>query len=104
LTYVASLRRREVGLRLAIGAVRGDIVAQFVLKALHVVGAACVAGLALSFAFTGALSGMLYGISRFDPATLTGVIALVVAMSAVAALVPAMRAARVDPMQTLREE
>ena len=104
LSYIVSLRRREVGLRVALGAQQGNIVAQFVGKALRVVAIACVVGVALSFAFSRALAGMLFGVSPFDAATLAGVIALVTGVAAVAALVPAVRAARVDPMTVLRDE
>jgi predicted permease len=104
LSYVASLRRREVGLRVALGAQQNNIVAEFVGKALRVVAIACVVGLALSVAFSGVLSGMLFGVSRFDAATLSGVVALVTGVALVAALVPAVRAARVDPMAVLRDE
>lgn len=61
LSYVVSLRRREVGLRLALGALRRQIIGQYLVHGLRVVGLACVCGLALSFAFTRALSSMLYG-------------------------------------------
>ncbi len=104
LSYVVSLRRREVGLRVALGARNRNIVAQFVAKALRVVTIACVAGLALSFVSARLLSGMLFGVSPSDPLTLAGVIGLVTVVAVLAALVPAMRAARVDPMQVLREE
>jgi putative ABC transport system permease protein len=104
LGYVVSLRRREVGLRVALGAQQANIVAQFLGKALRIVAIACVAGLVLSFAFSRALSGMLFGVSPFDAATLAGVVALVTVVAVVAALVPAIRAARVDPMTVLRDE
>jgi ABC-type lipoprotein release transport system permease subunit len=104
LNYVVSLRRREVGLRVALGALTADIVSQFLLKALRVVAIACVVGLALSVAFARVLSGMLYGVSPSDPATLSGVVILVMAVAALAALLPAVRASRLDPMQVLREE
>ena len=104
LSYVVSLRRREVGLRVALGAVWRDIVAQFLARALRVVGVACAAGLALSFVFARVLSGMLYGVSPSDPVTLTIVVAIVLAVALVAALLPAVRASRIDPMQALREE
>jgi ABC-type antimicrobial peptide transport system permease subunit len=104
LSYVVNLRRREVGLRVALGALSGDIVSQFLRKVLRIVAVACAAGLALSFMFTRALSGMLYGVSPSDPATLSSVVAIVVIVAAVAAFVPAMRAARIDPMQALRED
>jgi putative ABC transport system permease protein len=104
LSYVVSLRRREVGLRMALGALQGKIVTQFLLRALRVVGAACVVGLVLSFAFTRALSGMLYDVSPSDPITLSAVILLVVGVATLAAILPAVRASRIDPMQALREE
>jgi putative ABC transport system permease protein len=104
LSYVVSLRRREVGLRVALGAPRRRIVAELVAKALRVVGIACVAGIALSFAFGGLLAGMLYGVSSADPLTLVAVVVLVTAVGVVAAFLPALRAARVDPMVVLREE
>jgi putative ABC transport system permease protein len=104
ISYVVSLRRREVGLRLALGAVRRDIIVQFVGHGLRLVGIACAVGLALSFAFTRALSGMLYGVSAFDPITLASVVGLVMGVALLAALIPATRAAFVEPMQVLREE
>ncbi|HVS22833.1 MAG TPA: ABC transporter permease [Gammaproteobacteria bacterium] len=104
LSYVVSLRRREVGLRLALGALQGHIVGQFVSKALRVVGVACVVGLALSFASARALQGMLFGVSATDPVTLAAVVGIVVGVGALAAFLPALRAARLDPMRTLREE
>ena len=104
LSYVASLRRREVGLRVALGALQGRIVAEFLGTALGVVAIACVAGLALFFALSRLLAGLLYGVSSTDPLTLGAVVALVTAVGAMAALFPALRAARVDPMTVLREE
>ena len=104
LSYVVGLRRREVGLRVALGAVSRDIVAQFLLRSLRVVAVACLAGLALSFLFTRFLSGMLYGVSPSDPVTLSAVVAVVVGAAVLAAIVPAASAARIDPMQALREE
>jgi predicted permease len=104
LSYIVSLRRREIGLRLAVGAAQRDIVAHFVRKALGVVGIALVAGLALSLALGRALAGMLFGISAADPMTLGGVVLLVVGVAALAAFLPSLRASRIDPMQALREE
>ena len=104
LSYVVSLRRREVGLRVALGAQQRNIVAQFIAKALRVVAIACVIGAAAALAFSRFISGMLFEVSPGDPATLGGVIVLVVAVAALAALLPAWRAARVEPMRVLREE
>ncbi|RPI27624.1 MAG: FtsX-like permease family protein, partial [Acidobacteria bacterium] len=104
LSYVVSLRRREVGLRLALGARRTTIVRQFLLKGLRVAGCASACGLVLAGGFTHVLAGMLYGVSASDPVTLVGVTAIVLAVAAMASLLPALRASRFDPMHLLREE
>ena len=104
LSYVVGLRRREIGLRLAVGAAQRDIVTYFVRKALGVVGVALVAGLALSLALGRVLAGMLFGVSAADPVTLGAVIVLVVGVALLAAFLPALRASRIDPMHALREE
>jgi len=104
LSYIVSLRRREVGLRVALGALPAAIVGQFVGKALRVVSIAGAAGLLLALAFGRALSGMLFGVSPFDPTALAAVVVLVLAIAVLAALLPALRAARIDPTEALREE
>jgi putative ABC transport system permease protein len=104
LSYVVSLRRREIGLRLALGALRSDVIRQFLGQGLRVVTLACACGVALSVVFSRVLSGMLYGVSASDPATLSSVVGIVLTVAALAALVPATRAAFVEPMRVLREE
>lgn len=104
LSYAVSARQREVGLRLALGALREQIVKQFVLEGLRVTLLGCVAGWGLAAAFARILSGMLYGVSPTDAATLSAVIFLVLAVAGAASLVPAIRAAQVEPMEVLREE
>jgi putative ABC transport system permease protein len=104
LSYITRLQRREVGLRLALGAARSGILGHFVGQGLRVAAIASALGLILSFGLTRALSGMLYGVAPSDPATLAGVVVLVLAVATLAALVPATRAALTSPMRTLREE
>ena len=104
LNYVVALRRREVGLRLALGSTRGGVVRQFLTHAVWVVAVASAAGVALALASARLLSGMLFGVSASDPPTLAAVVAFVIGVTAVAALVPATRAARVSPMIALRED
>ncbi|HEV8412569.1 MAG TPA: ABC transporter permease [Bryobacteraceae bacterium] len=104
LSYIVHTRRREVGLRLALGALRGQIVRKFLGQGLSVAALAALAGLALSLAFTRLLAGMLYGVAPTDPFTLTAVILLTLAVAAVASLIPAIRAALLEPMQVLRDE
>jgi putative ABC transport system permease protein len=104
ISYTVNVRRREVGLRLALGAMRTQVAGQFVGSGMAVAGVGCAAGLGMSVAFTRLLSGMLYGVSPTDPATLAAVAVGVLGVSAAAALVPAVRAARLEPMAVLRDE
>jgi putative ABC transport system permease protein len=104
MSYVVSLRRREVGLRLALGALRRDIVRHFVLKGLRVIAPACAAGLALAGGSGRLLTGMLYGVSPYDPVTLSAVVVIVVFVATLASLLPAARAALVQPVRVLRDE
>ncbi len=104
ISYTVNVRRREIGLRLALGAMRTQVAGQFVGSGLAVAGIGCAAGLAMSVAFTRLLAGMLYGVSATDPATLGAVAAGVLSVSAAAALIPAVRAARLEPMAVLRDE
>jgi predicted permease len=103
-SYAVSRRRRESALRLALGALRRDIVRQFLGQGLRVAAIACACGLVLSVVFARAFSGMLYGVSPLDPATLSSVAGIVLGVTALAALIPAMRAALTQPMRALRED
>jgi predicted permease len=104
LSYIVSLRRREVGLRLALGATRSGILRRFIAQGVRVAGVACFGGLVLSIAFARALSSMLYGVSSSDPVTLSSVVGIVLTVAALASFIPAARAAFVEPMRILRNE
>jgi putative ABC transport system permease protein len=104
LSYLVQLRRREVALRIALGALRVDVVRQFVDQGLRIVSWGCFVGLALAAAFARMLSSMLFGVSATDVVTLGAVVLIVLAVSFLASLAPAIRAARFEPMQALREE
>lgn len=97
-------RMREIGVRSALGASRADIVALVVRQAMTLTGFGVALGLAGAMVASRALITLLFGVSRLDPITYLGVIALLGAVSAMAAWVPAWRAARVDPTITLRME
>jgi FtsX-like permease family len=96
--------RREVGLRIALGALPQQIALRFLFQGLRVSIVGCLFGLALAAASVRLLSGMLYGVSSFDPATFGGVVVLVLLVAALATLLPGARAARTDPMRVLRDE
>ena len=104
LSYLVNVRSREIALRLTLGALRVQVVRQFLGQGIRVSLIGCLAGLALAAAFARLLSGMLYGVSVTDVATLAGVVTLVLAVSVLASLFPAIRAARVEPACALREE
>ncbi|HLH44109.1 MAG TPA: ABC transporter permease [Bryobacteraceae bacterium] len=104
LGYLVAARRREVGLRLALGAMRGQILSRFLLEGLGITMAGCAAGIGLALAFAKLLSGMLYGVTAWDKSTLASVVVLVLVVAALASLIPSVRAARVEPMQVLRDE
>ena len=104
LAYVVSQRTREMGVRFALGAQRGDVVWLIMRQAgvLVVVGVAI--GLGLAFASTRFIRSYLYGVSAHDVWTMAVVAAVLLLSAAVAAYLPARRAASVDPMQALRSE
>ena len=104
LSYSVNVRRREVGLRLALGALGGQILKQFLLEGLVVSFLGCMVGWALAAMSGRLLSGMLYGVSPSDFTTSFAVVLLVLVVAAIASLAPAMRAARVEPMNVLRDE
>jgi putative ABC transport system permease protein len=104
LSYLVNMRRREVGLRLALGARRVQIVRRFLGQGLAMSLVACAAGLGLSAAVNRVLAGMLYGVSASDPTTLSAVAVIVLSAAALASLIPSVRGALVEPMRVLRDE
>ncbi len=103
LSYLARTRQREVGLRLALGALRGRIVASFLWQGLRVAALGCVAGLLLSVVAARSISSMLYGVSALDAETYGAVLVGILAVATLASLLPSWRAARVEPVEALRE-
>jgi putative ABC transport system permease protein len=95
-------RMREIGVRSALGASRGDIVGLILRQGLTLTGIGVIIGLGGAVAASQAIISILYGISRFDPITYFGVIALLASVSGIASWVPAWRAAKIDPSITFR--
>jgi predicted permease len=104
LAYLTSQRTREFGVRLALGASPGGILRLVVGEGSLLAAAGAAVGLAGAATMTGALRGLLYGVTPLDGLTLSGVAVLVVAVAVVAVGGPALRAARIDPTTALRAE
>jgi putative ABC transport system permease protein len=104
LSYAVARRRREIGLRMALGAGRGEILALILRDAMRLVAAGLALGLAGAAAGGRLLESMVYGIQPGDPVFLAAACGAMVITSVAAAYVPAKQAAAVDPMQSLRSE
>jgi ABC-type antimicrobial peptide transport system permease subunit len=104
LSYMVVQRTLEIGLRMALGAQRADVLRMIVRRGLTLALIGLGVGLAISAMMTRLLSGMLYGIRPSDPVTFVAVTAILLLVSLVASSVPASRAARLDPMETLRDQ
>jgi putative ABC transport system permease protein len=102
LSYLVTLRSREIGLRMALGALPGQIRAGFLARGVGISLLGCLFGLAAAAALSRLLAGMLYGVSGTDAITYCGVSFGVLSIAAAASALPAHRAAHVDPMQALR--
>jgi predicted permease len=104
IAYTVSLRLREFGVRMALGARRTDINRLVIGQGLVLSCVGVAAGLVIAAALTGVMSSLLYGVSATDPFTFATVAATLVAIAALASYLPARRAARIDPNQALRWE
>jgi putative ABC transport system permease protein len=104
LSYLGRMRRREMGLRLAIGATRAQILAVIVVQGFRIVAVGCAAGLAMGLAASHLIQGMLYAVRPTDPETYAAIILLVFLVAVIASAGPALRAATTDPAKVLREE
>jgi ABC-type antimicrobial peptide transport system permease subunit len=102
MAYAVSQRTRELGIRMALGASRGDVLRLVVTQGLRLTLMGVVFGLVASFAVTRLITSLLYSVSPTDIVTFT-VVPLVLAVAALAAsYLPALRATRIDPMTALR--
>lgn len=103
-SYSVHQRRREIGLRMALGARRKDVLWQVVGRGMALAAAGLLAGLVGSFFVVRLLSGLLFGVSSTDPATYLGVSAVLALVALAACYFPARRASGLDPMAVLRHE
>jgi ABC-type antimicrobial peptide transport system permease subunit len=103
-SYAASQRTQEIGVRMALGASRSEILRLVLGRGLVLVGGGLATGLAAAFAVSRLLSNFLFNVSPSDPVTFVGVPLLLGGMALVASYIPAFRATRIDPAVALRSE
>jgi predicted permease len=104
LSQLVSYRRREIGVRMALGATRPSVAALILRQGIMVIGAGLAAGLVLAFALCRLIAGFLYQVKPLDARTYVAVAVALPVIGLTAALLPARRAASIQPMQALREE
>ncbi len=101
---VVAERRREIGVRLAMGARREDVLGMILRQAAMLTGVGTVAGLAMAVLLARGIASLLYGVRPDDPAVFGGIIVVIAATGLMSSWIPARHAAGVDPMEALREE
>lgn len=102
--YSAGQRTQEIGIRMAIGAQRRDVLSMVLRGGLTLVAIGVVAGLALAFALTRVVRSLLFGVTAHDPLVFAGNAALLVVVAGLACALPAWRATRLNPVVALRVE
>jgi predicted permease len=102
MAYSVNQRVREIGVRMALGAARGMILGMVIRQGMSLVGVGLALGLGAALLLGGAVSKMVYGASVADPISLAAAVGVLVAVSAAACYLPALRATRVDPVEALR--
>jgi ABC-type antimicrobial peptide transport system permease subunit len=104
LAFSAGRRAREIGVRMALGAARADVVRMMLAEGMVMSAIGITCGLALAAATTRLMQGWLFGVSPVDAGTFAGVAAVFVVVALVASYIPARRAAAADPLLTLRAD
>ncbi len=104
IAYAVARRTREIGIRVALGARPGQVLALVVRRGALLAGCGIALGLAIALGTARLLQSILFGVSAFDPVTLGGIAAGLGAVALLASWLPARRAARIDPMEALRAE
>jgi ABC-type antimicrobial peptide transport system permease subunit len=104
ISYAAAQRTHEIGVRMALGAARGDILKMVLRQGLVLVGAGVVTGLVLTFFAARGMASLLVGVSPNDPLTLCTVSVLLAIVGLIASFIPARRAMNIEPLRALKYE
>jgi putative ABC transport system permease protein len=104
ISYSVAQRTQEIGIRMALGAARGDVLKMILLQGVRIAAAGIAIGMIASFVLTRYLETLLFQVSPGDPATFGAVAAVLAAVALLACYIPARRTLRVDPMTALRYE
>ena len=104
MSYTVTRRSREIGIRMALGAARGQVLVEVLSQTFAIALAGTVAGIVVALMTTRTLSAFLFGLSGRDPFTLIMVAMSLLAISMAAGLLPARRAATLDPMRAIKAE
>jgi predicted permease len=104
LSYMVAQRRREIGIRMALGANQSSVMGQVMRQGLTLTTIGITAGLAGAFALNRLIASLLFGVQPTDPATMAAVVATITLVAAAACWLPAWRASRVDPNVVLRDD
>jgi predicted permease len=104
ITYLVRMRVREIGIRMAVGAQRGQIATMVLRHGVNLALGGCVLGLIVTFSAGQALRSMLYGVSLYNPVTALGACVVLAALVLLASYLPARRAMSIDPVEALRED
>jgi ABC-type antimicrobial peptide transport system permease subunit len=104
MAYAVLRRTREIGIRMALGALRSNVIVMVMREVLLLIGAGLAAGIALALALADLIRSQIYGLSARDPFTFVGSAVVLTVAAGLAGFIPALRASWVDPTTALRQE
>jgi ABC-type antimicrobial peptide transport system permease subunit len=104
MSYAVAQRTREIGIRMALGAPRGNVVGMVMREVLLLVGGGLVVGLVAALSLTRVVASQLYGLRPHDPPTVAAATLTLAVVACLAGYLPALRASRVNPMVALRHD